>query len=300
MPPEKYQRIVITCSNDVMEVFSNFLLERNTGGIVIDDGKQNGQTVLTAYLHPQKDKPFSREEIDNFFSARHFLFPTAKYRLISLDYIQAEDWMTGWKKSFVPIHVTDKIVVCSSWESYKVKAGEIKIIIDPKMAFGTGHHQSTVQCLKALEKIGCEGKRVLDYGCGTGILAIAASMMSAAEVVAVDVDREAIECAKENFALNNVDVQLIQASDFIARPPCDIIAANLSIDQIIELYNELDESLKDEGFIIFSGIPYQDRQRFLDYINDKPYILKDDLTGGEWISYIGLKQKQNKSRLGEI
>ncbi len=278
-----------------MEVFSNFLLERNTGGLVIDDEKLSGQTIITAYLHPQKDKPFTQKEINDFFSKQLSLFPDAKYKLISLDYIKNDDWLAGWKESFVPIHVTDKIVVRPSWRHYHVRTDEIEIVIDPKMAFGTGHHQSTAQCLKALEKIGCRGKRVLDYGCGTGILAIAASKMGAAEVVAVDIDREAIGCAKENFALNNVDVQLIRASDFVACPPCDIVAANLSIDQIIELYNELDESLKDEGFIIFSGIPCQDRQRFLDYINDKPYILKDDLTGSEWISYIGLKQKPNQS-----
>jgi ribosomal protein L11 methyltransferase len=298
--PEKYQKISIACSNDVMEVFSNFLLERNTGGIVIDDGEPDGQTILTAYLHPQKDKPFSREEIDNFFSARRFLFPTAKYRLISLDYIQSEDWMAGWKKGFIPVHVTDKIVVCPSWESYKVKTGEIKILIDPKMAFGTGHHQSTAQCLKALEKIGCEGKRVLDYGCGTGILAIAASKLGAAEVIALDVDYEAVECAKENFALNNVEVRLVQAEKFVANPPCDIVAANLSIDQIIGLYDELNASLKDGGFMIFSGIPYQDRQRFLRFIIDKPYVITDDLAGEDWISYIGMKITPGLSETGEI
>lgn len=300
MPPEKYQKISIACSNDIMEVFSNFLLERNTGGLVIDDEKLNGQTILTAYLHPQKDKPFTREEINNFFSKHRSLFPDAKYRLISLDFIQAEDWLAGWKESFVPIHVTDRIVVRPSWRHYQVEPGEIEIIIDPKMAFGTGHHQSTAHCLKALERIGCGGKRVLDYGCGTGILAIAASKLGAAEVVALDVDYEAVECARENFALNNVEVQLVKAGNFIARPPCDIIAANLSIDQIIKLYDELNGSLKDGGFMIFSGIPYQDRQRFLGFIINKPYVITDDLVGDDWISYIGMKLAPDLSKAGEM
>lgn len=300
MFPEKYQKISIACSNDIMEVFSNFLLERNTGGLVIDDEKLSGQTILTAYLHPQKDKPFTRKEINNFFKKNRSFFLGAKYRLISLDYIEAEDWLAGWKKSFVPIHVTDKIVVRPSWRQYQVKPDEIEIVIDPKMAFGTGHHQSTAQCLKALERIGCRGKRVLDYGCGTGILAIAASKLGAAEVIALDVDHEAVECARENFALNDVKAQLSQAENFIACPPCDIVAANLSIDQIIGLYDELNGSLKDGGFMIFSGIPYQDRQRFLDFISDKPYIITDDLAGGDWVSYIGTKQAPGLSKAGEI
>ena len=287
---EKYQKISIACSNDMMEAFSNYLLERNTGGLVIEDGKQNGQQILTAYLSSLKNKPFIAEEIEKFFNINKSHFPGASYRLLALEYIQAEDWLAGWKRTCIPIHVTDKIVVRPTWESYQIQPGEIEIVIDPKMAFGTGHHETTSGCLAAMEKLGVCDKRALDYGCGAGILAIAAAKMGASEVIACDIDPEAIACARENFALNDAAVELVESGNFIADPPCDIIAANLSIDQIIALYDELDKSLTADGYIIYSGIPFDDRQRFLDFIEKKPYKIVDEISGDEWISYIGQRK----------
>ena len=252
----------------------------------MDDGRQNGLIVLTAYLHSQKDKLFTAEEIDLFFNKNQVFFPEANYQLLTLEYIQNEDWLAAWKKTFVPIHVTDRIVVRPTWEEYKINPGEIEIIIDPKMAFGTGHHETTAQCLKAIEKLGVKGKRILDYGCGTGIIAIAAAKLDAREVVACDIDHEAITCAMENFAYNKVDIMLVESNKFIASPPCDIIAANLSIDQIMSLYDELNQSLKTDGRIIYSGIPSDDKLRFLKFLESIPYVIIDELSGDEWVSYI--------------
>jgi hypothetical protein len=95
---EKYQKINIAGSNDIIKAFANFLLERSTGGLVIDDGTQNGQTALTTYLQPQKDKPFTPEEIDNFFNGNRSYFPHAYYWLLTIEHIQIEDWLAGWKK----------------------------------------------------------------------------------------------------------------------------------------------------------------------------------------------------------
>ncbi len=290
MPENKYQKISIACSNDIMEIFSNYLLERNTGGIVAEDGELNGQTVLTAYLSPDKNELFTSEELEKFFESIKDNFDDARYEIVSLDFIEAEDWMAGWKKTFVPIHVTEKVVVRPTWENYKKQPDEIEIIIDPKMAFGTGHHETTSQCMTGLEHLNPVGKRVLDYGCGSGILAIAAYKMGADKVIACDIDPEAIECAKENIMLNHAKVDLIESGKYIAEPPVDIITANLSIDQIIEAYTELDKSLKPGGQIIYSGIPSFDKQRFLDYVMNKPYIIRDVLAGDEWVSYIAMKE----------
>lgn len=290
MPDDKYQKISIACSNDIMEIFSNYLLERNTGGIVAEDGQLNGQTILTAYLHPEKSKPFTRDEIEQFFESIKGNFDNPVYEIVKLEYIQAEDWLAGWKKTFVPIHVTEKIVVRPTWETYKIQPGEIEIVIDPKMAFGTGHHETTAQCLTGLERLQVIGKRVLDYGCGSGILAIAACKMGADKVIACDIDPEAIECARDNIMLNKVKIDVVESGKFVAESPCDIITANLSIDQIIEAFNELDKSLKPGGHVIFSGIPAFDKKRFLDFLLDKPYVINDELIGDEWISYIAFKE----------
>jgi ribosomal protein L11 methyltransferase len=273
-----------------MEAFSNYLLERNTGGIVIEDSIRNGQTVLTAYVHPEKNKAFTRQEIEQFFESIKANFDNPQYEIVALEYIETEDWLAGWKKTFVPIHVTEKIVVRPTWETYNIQPGEIEIVVDPRMAFGTGHHETTAQCMQGLEMLNVKGKQVLDYGCGTGILAIAAYKMGADKVIACDIDPEAIECAAENIKLNNAKIELVESGKYAASLPCDIIAANLSIDQIIEVFAELDKSLKAGGHIVFSGIPADDKQRFLDFIIDKPFVINNVLIGDEWVSYIASKE----------
>ena len=290
MTSGKYQKISLACTRDMMEAFANFLLTRCKSGLVVDDGRQNGFTVLTAYLPPHEGPEFTEAEIESFFAANRGYFPGADYRLVSLEHVKAQDWLAEWKKTFVPIHVTEKIIVRPTWKSCHVRPDEVEIVIDPKMAFGTGHHETTAQCLMAFEKIGLTGKRVLDYGCGSGILAIAAAKMGAARVIACDIDPEAIAAARENFSLNEVKVELIEAGNYVSPQPCDVIAANLSIDQIIKLFAELDNSLKPGGALIFSGIPLDDRSRLLGFLAEKPYAIMDELKGNEWISYIGVKQ----------
>jgi ribosomal protein L11 methyltransferase len=290
MPAKQYQKIVIACSDNIIEAFSNYLLERNTGGIVVDEDVTSGLTVLTAYIDPELSKPFSEHEIDSFYDSIKDYFESAQYQIINLENIPAEDWLVSWKKTFHPIHITNRIVACPSWEKYKPQPGEIVIIIDPKMAFGTGHHETTAQCMKALEKLDPCGKRILDYGCGTGLLAIAAVKLDADMVIAVDNDPEAVECARENIALNDVEIDLVESGDYIAEPPVDIIAANLNIGIIIELFAKLDSSLRPGGHVIFSGIPIEDKQRLLDFISDKPYDIIEEQADSEWISFIALKR----------
>ncbi len=290
MPQTKYQKISIACSKNIIEAFSNFLLERSPGGIETEDDKTTGLAILTAYINPQKGKLFNRKEIDSYFDSIKEYFDDPEYEIIYLDYIRSEDWLENLKKSFRPIHVTERIIACPTWENCQPQPGEIVIMIDPKMAFGTGHHETTVQCMAGLEKLNPAGKHVLDYGCGTGLLAIAAMKLGAARAIGVDIDPESIACARENIVLNNVAVELIESGKYIASPPCDIIAANLNTDLIIEVFAELDSSLKPGGHIIYSGIPLDDKQRLLDFIQDKPYAIDDELAGAEWISYIAVKR----------
>jgi len=292
---DKYQKISIACSDDLIEIISDYLMNKNTGGVITEDKKHNDLTVLTSYINPQQAKTLTKDEIEKYIESIKANFANPCYTIIALDYIQAEDWLAGWKKTFVPLHVTSKFVVRPTWESYKIQPGEIEIIIDPKMAFGTGHHETTAQCLQALERMNIMGKRVLDYGCGSGILAIAAYKLGADKIIGCDIDSEAIECARENIALNRAKVDLIESGNYIADPPCDIIAANLTVDQIKAVFKELNKSLKSGGQIIFSGIPIFDKERFLTFMFDKPCVIYDELSGTEWISYIATKESHGRN-----
>ena len=289
MQPKKYQKISLACSNELLEIFSNYFMEHSAGGIVTDDSKPGTLPILTAYIDTEQNPPLSEDGPEKFYQSIKGNFDNAEYQLIALEYIEPEDWLAGWKKTFKPLHVTEKIVVRPTWESYKLQPGELEIIIDPKMAFGTGHHETTAQCLKGLEMLHVMGKRMLDYGCGSGILAIAAYKLGADKVIACDMDEDAIDGAEENFKLNRAHIELIHSDNYVASPSCDIIAANLTIDQLIESFAQLDKSLKLEGHIIFSGIPEFDKRRFLDFLFDKPYVVNNELAGDEWVSYIASK-----------
>ena len=281
-----YQRIRIACSNNIAEAFANFLSEKTGSGLIIESNGSGDRQILTAYFQRDAGSALSVQEIENYFKSVQIYFDNPELEIIGIDHIQAEDWLAGWKKTFVPIHIAANIVVRPTWETYQIQPGEIEIIIDPKMAFGTGHHETTAQCLEALKTIGVQGYTLLDYGCGTGILSIAAGKLGAAKVIAVDNDEEAIICAAENFKLNKIEAELIKAERFVADPPCDIIAANLTVGQIMGLERELNMSLKPDGKIIFSGIPIEDRDKFADFMAAEKYKTISQIMGSEWVSFI--------------
>jgi len=286
---ERYQRLRIACSNDIAESIANFLMEKTAAGLLVENQSSGNQQFFTAYLRSEIGQTLSAQEIEKYFKSIRVFFADPHMEILGIDYIPAEDWLAGWKKTFVPIHVAGNIVVRPTWESYQVQPGEIEIIIDPKMAFGTGHHETTAQCLEALKTINLRGRTLLDYGCGTGILSIAGAKLGAARVIAVDNDEEAIACAAENFKLNKIDAELIKADRFVAEPACDIIVANLTVDQILAMARELRQSLKKNGQIIFSGIPLENRDRFEDFLAAKKYEVISEIRGSEWVSFVGVK-----------
>lgn len=260
--------------------------------MLFEDKPKTGEPVLSAYFDGESTTPPTRGEIESYYQNIKDNFPGAIYAFISADWLQSEDWMEGWKKNFKPLKVSEHFVVKPSWDEYKAASDEIVIIIDPKMAFGTGHHETTAQCLRALEEIDCTGKRVLDYGCGTGILAIAAAKLGASIVTACDNDPEAIEATKENAVLNEVVIFVELADRFVISPPAEIIMANMITDQLIGLYDCLDKSLVKNGVIVFSGISVEDYPRFYEFLKLKPLSIEKVNKGAEWVTLICRKSEK--------
>lgn len=175
--------------------------------------------------------------------------------------LRERSWRDSWKRHFGVQRVGRAIVVAPSWVTYRAKDGETVIRIDPGMAFGTGQHPTTAMCLRALEEHVSPGVRVLDLGCGSGILAITAARLGARHVVALDTDPMAVKAAAENAAANGVS-QLIEvregalpaaASAAAARQQFDIIVANISGLTLERLAPSLAAALAGGGLLIISG-----------------------------------------------
>ena len=172
------------------------------------------------------------------------------YGEIIEDEIDAADYENEWKKYYKPIP-TANITVVPTWIKYEAKEGEKVMRLDPGMAFGTGSHATTRMCLDLLD---AEGKDVIDVGCGSGILGIAARICGAKSVYMCDIDMQAVEFAKKNAELNGVDAE-IECADLIAgERTADFIIANITADILMRLSNDIGKHLRNGGKIVLSGI----------------------------------------------
>lgn len=199
--------------------------------------------------------------------------------------IEDSGWKDGWKEFFKPKKITDSIVVKPTWEVYDKKAGEIILEIDPQIAFGTGTHETTSLCLRLLEKQGVSGKSVLDLGTGSGILAIAAGLLGARDVLATDIDPEALKIARENVELNRLDklVKLQQSDltkgiDFKA----DIVLANLIAELVKKAAADVKRCLNQNGVFISSGILTDLKEDVAFALKESGFEIIEIMEEGEW------------------
>lgn len=199
------------------------------------------------------------------------------------------DWKDKWKAYFKPFHVSENLVICPSWESYSTKANEQVINIDPGMAFGTGTHETTSMCLELLEKYLKPGVRVLDAGTGSGILAIAATLLGAGDVLGVDVDPDAVRVAQENIELNHCEKtaraefgDLTKGISYHA----DIIVGNLMAELIAMLAEGIVQHLEEGGRFIASGILVEKESLVQEAMEKAGLRLAELKEKGEWCAMV--------------
>jgi ribosomal protein L11 methyltransferase len=195
------------------------------------------------------------------------------------------DWISKYRESIRPVEVGD-FYVYPSWEA--PKDGKKNIMIDPALAFGSGHHETTASCLEAINRYVKDGDTFLDVGCGSGILAIAASMSNAV-VDACDTDPLAVENAQKNFALNNQPLRNIwEGSVTSAKEQYDIVTANIVADVLRMIAKDLKKSTKDNGLLILSGIIDTKESSIEEIFSDLQLI--ETIAKNEWRTKIYRKQ----------
>lgn len=197
-----------------------------------------------------------------------------------------KDWINEYKKSIQPLKI-GKFYIHSSW--HKPDASAINIQIDPALAFGSGHHESTNSCIKLLQRYAIKKGKVLDVGCGSGILSIILAKLGC-EVDACDSDDIAIQSTLNNAKLNQITLnQLWQGSIDKAKGAYDIIVANLTADIILMLEKNLKSHLAKGGFLILAGILDKYQERIQGAFKD--LALKEQIQTNEWLSFVYKKEK---------
>ena len=275
-------RIDLTpCEEDFTDLLAAYLADIGYESFVADE------KGLTAYVN---SSTYDEQKLLSVFS--DFPFDTEySYRA---DLVKGEDWNSEWEKNyFQPIVIGDRCVVHSSFHKNIPKA-TYDIVIDPKMAFGTGHHSTTNLIVSYLLDMDLEGKKVTDVGTGTAILAILAKMRGASEVTGIEIDPGAYENAKENAAINNVDLRLLlgDASEIGNVPVADLLMANINRNIVIADLERYAAGLAPGGAMILSGFYTEDIDKVMAEARKYGLQLAEKRSDNNWAA-IMLRKKSN-------
>lgn len=211
---------------------------------------------------------------------------------VSVAQIPAQDWGSEWKKYFKPTKVGERFVIRPSWEIYKRKKNELILIIDPKMSFGTGTHESTRLVLRMMEKYVRPQAIVLDAGTGTGILAIAAIKLKAAKVYGFDIDEHSSENARENIRHNRCSDKISVVQSALETLPkkwpkkFNLILANIQRSVITSMLDGLTAKLKRGGLLMVSGILTSEIELMASVFQAGGLSVVDRRIDGEWVAFV--------------
>ncbi|MCJ7512696.1 MAG: 50S ribosomal protein L11 methyltransferase [Anaerolineales bacterium] len=260
-------RISLDTSGELAEAVADILARHAPGGVAVEapqpgqpDLPSWSQVQVTAFLPIDEHTAIRRKAVEEglWHLAQIAPVPEAQFTLV-----EAQDWAETWRQHYRPIPIGQRLLIIPSWIEAP-PSSRLALVLDPGMAFGTGTHPSTQMCLLALEKHLRPGSRVIDLGCGSGILAVAAARLGAAHVHALDIDPLAVEATRENCQRNGladvVDTEQGSLSELTAprTPPlplADLLLANILAPVLVELLAAgLAQQVIPGGIVILSGI----------------------------------------------
>lgn len=267
----------VQVTHEAVEVVADILTAAGTSGVAIEDPQlinnlrnsgtwelcdipeqENTEIVTVSAYYADDEKLQDRlKQIESELAAVEERIGSFRFGNIRFRSLSEKDWANEWKQYFHVTHVGESLVIKPSWEEYTPKEGEHVIKIDPGMAFGTGTHHTTNMCMARLEKVLPANAEVFDVGTGSGILAIAAALLGAKSVKAVDIDAIAVRVARENIADNGLEDKIeVKEGDLLrgTEGQADVIIANIIADIIIMLLKDIPGKLKDDGIFLASGI----------------------------------------------
>jgi len=206
-------------------------------------------------------------------------------------YVEEEDWQNAWKEHFHPLRIGRHLVICPTWRTVETSESDILIHLDPGMAFGTGHHPTTRTCMEILERDTKPGDRILDVGCGSGILSVVAVKVGATSALGLEIDPVAARAGEENVRINGIKdkVQIVQGtlpSPLAEARSFDIVAANISAKVVTDLAQHLIDSVAIGGKLIAGGIIEPHVEDVTKALNAVGASIDETFIDGDWVTLL--------------
>ncbi len=293
--------IKISCDGELAEALAEVLGRFVSNGVVVEnvtrfnphtqENEPTGQMCVYGYLQADSQLEYKQQKIEEALWHLGQITPIPKPQLTP---IQDENWMEAWKKHYQPIPIGEKILVIPAWHTPENKGDRLVIRSNPAMAFGTGTHPTTQLCLNLLEQCCMPGIDIIDVGCGSGILSIAALKMGASRALAVDTDHQAVNSTLENAALNAINPEVLEtgkgsvkeilAGQFSIKE-APLVMANILAPIIIQLLTQgLGEIVTAGGILLLSGILDHQEDDVLQAAKQSGFSIINRLSQGDWVS----------------
>lgn len=254
-----------------------------------------GVSRVTFYLERNEDALNIVAQVRIAMSALKKEHPEYGPMLLTIGNVADADWENNWKKFYKPMEIGERLLVVPQWEETKAR-GRMKLVLNPGLTFGTGSHATTRLCLTALEETIHGGERVLDLGCGSGILSIAALRLGAEHAFACDIDEKCVEVAYENAALNDIDRSryTVRWGDVLSDQQLkaeigggyDMVVANIVADVIIGLSGQVRPFLKEGGLFLCSGIIDDRAEEVAQRLREVGWNILRTRQSEGWFSYL--------------
>ncbi|MEA4828029.1 MAG: 50S ribosomal protein L11 methyltransferase [Clostridium sp.] len=302
---KQWLEIEIVTSSEAADAVTGILYNTGVQGVAIIDSKdveekkqssdgfdwvevdfleiKDGAIVKAYYKEDEKFNEYLQYVKESIMNLEMFGLDKGEGK-ITVKKVNEEDWENNWKVYYKPTKVGKRIVVKPTWEDYEKLEDEVIIELDPGMAFGTGTHETTRLCMQALEKYVKSDSTVFDIGTGSGILAITAAKLNAKKVIGVDLDPVAVDAAKENVGLNNLNnIEILYGNLMdVVDGKADIVVANILADIIKILAEDVKKFVVEGGCFIASGIILDRKDDVIEKLNECGFSIEEVNTDGEW------------------
>jgi len=256
-----------------------------------DAGTPTGPITVRAYLEVNDQLEETRQQLEEslFYLGMIRPLPAPSYKQIA-----DQNWMEAWKQYYKPIIIGQRLLILPAWME-SPEPNRVAIKIDPGMAFGTGTHPTTQLCLELMENVFVKGQtsKVIDVGCGSGILSIAALKLGAAKALAVDIDEESVKNSRENADTNEVGDELILGVGSVKEildgkfelKKAPLVVANILAPVLVRLFDAgMAELIEENGSIILSGILQEQEQNVIEAGQAHGLRMNERVQMGDWVA----------------